>query len=229
MASNKKGEENANHLIGDLKSLYKVTTDWKGELYCGITLKWDYDAHTVNLSVPGYVEAQLHKYHNQKPLQTEHSPYRYDQPQYGVKQKITKESNTSELLSDYENRRTKQVVGLILCMPAPSTQTCASPSATLPPRRRQGLGTWPRRSARVSTNEPPTQTPSSDTTPTEWYYKLPDIPLTPLPPKLSTALAANITTPATISHSFNHIASGYLFLSDKPAIIIAPQFLTRIL
>ena len=49
------GEDHANHLIGALEYLYKVTTEWKGELYCGITLKWDYDAHTVNLSIPGYV------------------------------------------------------------------------------------------------------------------------------------------------------------------------------
>ena len=105
------GEEYANHLIGALEYLYKVTTDWKGKLYCRISLRWDYDAHTVDLSIPGYAETQLHKSHHQKPPQPEHSPNRYNCPQYGVKQKLTKEANTSDLLSDAKNRLTKQVVG----------------------------------------------------------------------------------------------------------------------
>ena len=35
------GRENAQHLISALEDVYKVTTDWDGELYIGITLKWN--------------------------------------------------------------------------------------------------------------------------------------------------------------------------------------------
>jgi hypothetical protein len=51
------GKEHTHHLIAALKQDYEaVTTDWEGELFCGITLKWDYVNHTVDLSMPGYVK-----------------------------------------------------------------------------------------------------------------------------------------------------------------------------
>ena len=38
------GKEHADHLIAALKRHYeKITIDWKGELYVGITLEWNYD------------------------------------------------------------------------------------------------------------------------------------------------------------------------------------------
>ena len=35
-------KEHADHLINAIKGTYKCTEDWKAELYCGISLKWDY-------------------------------------------------------------------------------------------------------------------------------------------------------------------------------------------
>ena len=36
-------KEHAEHLIGSINKLYrKLTKDWTGNLYCGITLEWDY-------------------------------------------------------------------------------------------------------------------------------------------------------------------------------------------
>ena len=49
------GKEHAEHLAKTLEKLYTITTDWKGELYCGLTLKWDYVNCTVDVSMPGYV------------------------------------------------------------------------------------------------------------------------------------------------------------------------------
>ena len=38
------GKENADHLINAIKSEgYKLSIDWRGTKYCGITLNWDYD------------------------------------------------------------------------------------------------------------------------------------------------------------------------------------------
>jgi hypothetical protein len=51
---------NAEHLLATLRSLYKITTDWTAS--CGITLKWDYVARTVDLSMPGYIEKALKTY-----------------------------------------------------------------------------------------------------------------------------------------------------------------------
>jgi hypothetical protein len=36
------GCELAKHLASIMAAKYKMTTNWTGNLYCGITLKWDY-------------------------------------------------------------------------------------------------------------------------------------------------------------------------------------------
>jgi hypothetical protein len=56
------GKEHADHLINCLKEKSKLTEDWAGDLYCGISLKWDYGAQTLNISMPGYIKKQLLKY-----------------------------------------------------------------------------------------------------------------------------------------------------------------------
>eukprot|EP00957_Ditylum_brightwellii_P001513 117864-Ditylum_brightwellii.AAC.1 len=55
-------EEDVHHLLSALKDLYKVSIDWIGALFCDIHLEWDYDTRTVDLSMPGYIKAALHKY-----------------------------------------------------------------------------------------------------------------------------------------------------------------------
>ena len=38
------GKENSEHLIHAIKAAgYEVTVDWEGELYCGISLKWNFE------------------------------------------------------------------------------------------------------------------------------------------------------------------------------------------
>jgi len=56
------GKEHADHLIQCLKEKYKLTEEWTGNLYCGITLEWNYDARTLDISMPGYIKKQLLKY-----------------------------------------------------------------------------------------------------------------------------------------------------------------------
>jgi hypothetical protein len=38
------GKEHADHLIKCLQEKYKLTKDWAGESYCGISLMWNYGA-----------------------------------------------------------------------------------------------------------------------------------------------------------------------------------------
>jgi hypothetical protein len=42
-----------------LKLQYKVSEDWAGSRYIGLTLEWDYVGRTVKLLMPGYVEGAL--------------------------------------------------------------------------------------------------------------------------------------------------------------------------
>jgi hypothetical protein len=49
------GKENAQHLLDTVGHYYKCLCDWKGEQYCGLTLKWDYESKKVHVLMPGYV------------------------------------------------------------------------------------------------------------------------------------------------------------------------------
>ncbi len=40
---------NAEHLMTMLNKLYKVSEDWEGTRYCGLTLAWDYNLRTCNI------------------------------------------------------------------------------------------------------------------------------------------------------------------------------------
>jgi hypothetical protein len=59
--------KHAQHLVDTLSSFYKITTDWETTKYCGITLKWDYDNQTVDLSMPNCVADALHHFQHDTP------------------------------------------------------------------------------------------------------------------------------------------------------------------
>jgi hypothetical protein len=35
---------------------YKLTEDWAGDLFCGISLRWDYEKWWLDISMPGYIK-----------------------------------------------------------------------------------------------------------------------------------------------------------------------------
>ncbi len=47
------GEESAQHVLDMVRKNYKPSCNWKGEQYCGLTIKWDYKGQKVHLSMPG--------------------------------------------------------------------------------------------------------------------------------------------------------------------------------
>ena len=70
------GCKHLQHLYHALcKETYGIVEDWTGNLYCGITLKWNYEKHHVDLSMPAYVMKQLTKYSHMAPLKPQHCPY----------------------------------------------------------------------------------------------------------------------------------------------------------
>jgi hypothetical protein len=62
-------------LIKCIKEKYEHTKDWSGDLYCGIKLRWDYNARTVNISMLGYIKKLLQKYKHKMPIKPQHCPY----------------------------------------------------------------------------------------------------------------------------------------------------------
>jgi hypothetical protein len=70
------GKQHAHHLIAALKQDYEtVTTNWDGMLFCGITLNWDYNTRSVDLSMPGYIVKALREFQHTKPIKAEHQPH----------------------------------------------------------------------------------------------------------------------------------------------------------
>jgi hypothetical protein len=59
--------EQAEHLMACIKKNYNISSDWNGTAYCGLTLDWNYEDRTVDLSLPGYIKAALHKYQHPTP------------------------------------------------------------------------------------------------------------------------------------------------------------------
>ena len=76
----------ANHLMTTLWEVgYKVSEDWEGTQYCGLTIAWNYDQQTFMLSMPGYIECALQCFQHTVPMHAKHSPHAWNQPQYGTK------------------------------------------------------------------------------------------------------------------------------------------------
>ena len=105
------GKEHVHHLIAALKDHYELTTDWTKSLYAGITFTWDYDNGTVDLSMPGYIQTMLEKFEHPPPAKPEHSPYKHNEPQFGVRVQLTDPIDESAPLSDIEKARIQSIVG----------------------------------------------------------------------------------------------------------------------
>jgi hypothetical protein len=77
------GRENAQHLIDALEQDYTVSKYWTGGLYCGITLKWDYENRHIDLSVPVYIKDVLHNYQHPIPRLPRYAPHNWTSRLYG--------------------------------------------------------------------------------------------------------------------------------------------------
>ena len=78
-------KEGALHLEKTLQDHYPMKSDWKGERYIGIDLKWDYEQCTLATSMDGYVKKALLQFQHKMPKQTYSAPLKYNIPQYGAK------------------------------------------------------------------------------------------------------------------------------------------------
>ena len=73
------GKQHVEHLVHCLKKHYaKVSEDWEGKLYCGITLEWNYSERWVDIFIPGYIKRLRQRYEHISPkkcsiVPTEHS------------------------------------------------------------------------------------------------------------------------------------------------------------
>ncbi len=107
-------KENADHLIASIKSTYKLTKDWTGNLYCGISLNWDYVNRTVDISMPGYIKKKLQEYNHVLPGRMQACPYSPEPKKFGANAQTPLEVNFSPVLDDKGIKRVQKIVGSIL-------------------------------------------------------------------------------------------------------------------
>ena len=69
------GNASAHHIIATLRSLYTISVDWSGSLFCGLTLTWAYNNQTVSVSMPGYINEALHKFQHPHPKLRQDEPH----------------------------------------------------------------------------------------------------------------------------------------------------------
>jgi hypothetical protein len=62
-----------------------------------MTLKWDYNKHTCNISMPGYVSNVLSKFQHDSPKHPQHTPSRYVTPVYCAKTQYATRDETPSL------------------------------------------------------------------------------------------------------------------------------------
>ncbi len=108
------GREHAQHLPDTLQQFYKISTDWEGSLYCRITLQWDYNARTVDLSMPGYIPKVLEKLQHPQPAQPEHAPHKSKPISYELKVQLVEPEDASPKLGKTEMTRIQQIVSALL-------------------------------------------------------------------------------------------------------------------
>jgi hypothetical protein len=106
-------EASVERLITTLRKKYELTTDWTGSRYVGLTLDWDYENRTVDLSMPGYVERALQRFEHSKPTRDEFSPHAWTAPDYGARQQYAMHDE-SPLLDVRNIKRVQEVLGTFL-------------------------------------------------------------------------------------------------------------------
>ena len=106
--------DDADHLIATLKQFYEVSLDWTGSRYCGLSLSWDYEQRTCDMSMPGYIDRALLRFqHVPKPF-PEHSPHPWQRPTYGAKTQFATPPDAAPALNAADKTRILEVLGTLL-------------------------------------------------------------------------------------------------------------------
>jgi hypothetical protein len=78
-----------------------------------MTLKWDYDKRTCDISMPGYVSNVLSKFQHDTPNHPQHTPSRYVTPVYGAKTQYDTKDETPPLTAK-QCLKIQKVTGSVL-------------------------------------------------------------------------------------------------------------------
>jgi hypothetical protein len=104
---------NVDRLLNVLQQEYKCSTDWTGNRYVGLTLDWDYQNGTCDISMPGYIARALSRFDHPTPTKKQHSPHPWNAPDYGSRQQFAQHDNTPFVDAKHK-LRLQEVLGTLL-------------------------------------------------------------------------------------------------------------------
>ena len=107
-------KEDVEHLLNILKLKYKMTCNWTGSSYCGLTLKWDFVNQHVDISMPAYIEQLLKRLAHPKPPRPVHAPHQWNKPVFGQHIQTGTDHDNSAKLPTTEIKVIQSIVGAVL-------------------------------------------------------------------------------------------------------------------
>jgi hypothetical protein len=125
------GKEHVQCLIDALETDYTIYKDWTCGLYCGITLKWDYENKHVELSMPGYMKDALHKFQHPMPKRPQYAPHNWTVLDYGQHIQYAPLPVSSPPAIAQEIKRAQAIMGTLLYNTRTVDPTLIVPLSTL--------------------------------------------------------------------------------------------------
>jgi hypothetical protein len=107
-------KNNVDHLIASIEMTYTLTEDWTGNLYCGITLEWDYVNQHINISMPNYIKRKLQEYGHIIPTRLHSCPYHPEPRKFGTETQAPLPPNATHPHDAVHIKRVQKNVGSIL-------------------------------------------------------------------------------------------------------------------
>ena len=107
-------QEDITHLLNVLKTIYKISEYWDGNLYCGIHLKWFSYKQEVMASMKNYVTKSLHKFQHTTPRRAQHAPHQWTRPNYVTTKQLATLLDASPPIPEGKKGRIQQIVVTLL-------------------------------------------------------------------------------------------------------------------
>eukprot|EP00804_Cyclotella_cryptica_P026697 CCRYP_007931-RG/>CCRYP_007931-RG protein AED:0.31 eAED:0.31 QI:0/-1/0/1/-1/1/1/0/442 len=108
------GLSHTHHLRDVLQTHYEITQNWKGDLYAGINLTWNYSTRSCRLTMKEYIATNLFKYYHPLPKKCQLSPCKATPIVYGAKTQFSPDPDDSPLLPTEGIKRVQGIVGALL-------------------------------------------------------------------------------------------------------------------
>ena len=108
------GKQHAIHLRDTIKAHYGITENWKGNLYSGINLEWNYTKCTCRLTMQDYISNVLTKYNHPRPRKPVLSPYKAAHILFGTKVQYTAKPDSTPALNKAGVKLVQGIAGALL-------------------------------------------------------------------------------------------------------------------